>query len=252
MAIQQWGTVPRAALEQTAHDGDFGKRHLLNPVLLRMLGDVRGRRVLDAGCGNGYLSRMLAGRGAEVVGVEPGRSMFDFAVEKEREDPRGIRYVQADLCALPDLGTAFEAVVASMVLPAVPDWRGAMRACVRALAPGGLFVFAVNHPCFERLWSTWRAYGEYHVSRYLTEYEIPGPSGVDFHRTLSAYLNEVADLGCRLVEIAEPGLDPAVAATGPEGIDAYVHLPNFLVVAAQCAGAGLSTVDRSGSYGPRG
>lgn len=40
----------------------------------------------------------------------------------ESEQPRDIRYVQADLCAMPDLGAPFDAVVASMVLPAIPDW----------------------------------------------------------------------------------------------------------------------------------
>jgi len=77
-AIAQWGTMPRAVLEQTARDGDFAKRHLINPVVLRMLGDLPGQRVLDAGCGNGYLSRMLAARGAQVTGVEPGQSLFGF------------------------------------------------------------------------------------------------------------------------------------------------------------------------------
>lgn len=119
-AIRRWGAMPRAVLETMEQDGDFAKRHLVNPVLLRMLGDVRGRRVLDAGSGNGYLSRMLAERGAQVVGVEPGQALFDFAMEKEAEQPRGIRYVQADLCDLPDLGS-FDAVVASMVLPAIPE-----------------------------------------------------------------------------------------------------------------------------------
>jgi 2-polyprenyl-3-methyl-5-hydroxy-6-metoxy-1,4-benzoquinol methylase len=151
-AIAQWGAMPRTLLEQTARDGDFAKRHLLNPVLLRLLGDLPGQRVLDAGCGNGYLSRMLASRGAQVTGVEPGQSLFGFAAEQEAVAPRGIRYVQADLCALPDLGAPFDAVVASMVLPAIPDWAGAMAACVQALKPGGLFVFTVNHPCFEQLW----------------------------------------------------------------------------------------------------
>jgi len=235
MAIQQWGSMPRAVLKQMAHDGDFAKRHLINPVLLRMLGDLPGQRVLDAGCGNGYLSRMLAERGAHVVGVEPGQSLFDFAVEKERDQPRNIRYVQADLCTPPDLGAPFDAVVASMVLPAIPDWTGAMRACVHALKPGGLFVFTLNHPCFERLWPTWRDHGEYRTRRYLAEYEIPGPSGVDFHRTISTYLNQLISLSCQVAEVAEPGLAPEAAADGPEGIDAYVHLPNFLIVAARRA-----------------
>lgn len=236
MAIQQWGAMPRAVLEQMAHDGDFAKRHLINPVLLRMLGDPAGLRILDAGCGNGYLSRMLAQRGAQVTGVEPGQSLFDFAVEREALAPQGIRYVQADLCALPGLGAPFDAVVASMVLPAIPDWAGAMRACVRALKPGGLFLFTVNHPCFEQLWPTWREHGEYRTRRYLAEYEIPGRGGVDFHRSISTYLNQLIRLGCQLVEFAEPGLDPQEAAHGPHGIDAYVHLPNFLAIAARRVG----------------
>lgn len=123
-AIEQWATMPQEVLAEMADDGDFSKRHLVNPVLLRMLGDLSGQRVLDAGCGNGYFSRMLARRGATVTGVEPASALFDFAVHKEEAEPLGIRYVQADLCGLAgprpaaDLGGPFDAVVASMVLPA--------------------------------------------------------------------------------------------------------------------------------------
>lgn len=236
--ISQWNAgATHAAMEATADDGDFAKRQLVNPVLSRLLGgDLRGRRVLDAGSGNGYLSRMFARQGAHVVGVEPTDRMIAFAREKEAVSGQGIRYVQADLARLPDLGDPFDAVVCSMVLMAIPNWRPAMRACVTALRPGGVFVFAVVHPAFEQLWTTWRRHGEYRVRRYLEEYEIPGPAGVDFHRPISAYLNELASLGCRLREITEPGLDPEVAAaTEPTtpGIESYVHLPNFLIVAAE-------------------
>jgi 2-polyprenyl-3-methyl-5-hydroxy-6-metoxy-1,4-benzoquinol methylase len=231
-AIERWGSMPREVLEAMEPDGDFAKRHVLNPVLLRVLGDVRGRRVLDAGCGHGYLSRMLASRGAHVVGVEPGQVLFDYAVEKEGERRQGIRYVQADLCRALDLGSPFDACVASMVLPAIPDWKLALRTCVEALAPGGLLVLTVTHPCFERLWSTWREHGHYRVSDYFEESEIVGPHASDFHRPLAAYLNEVIGLGCRLREVVEPRLDPADVPGGPEGIEAYAHLPNFLVIAA--------------------
>ncbi|MEU8005180.1 class I SAM-dependent methyltransferase [Catellatospora sp. NPDC049111] len=143
-----------------------------------------------------------------------GQSLYEFAVERETVAPLGIRYVQADLCALPDLGAPFDAVVASMVLPAIPDWTGVMRACVDALKPG-LFVFTVNHPCFEQLWPSWREHGEYRTRRYLAEYEIPGPSGVDFHRTIATYLNQLVRLGCQVAEIAEPGLDAGPNRSAP-------------------------------------
>ncbi|WP_329128456.1 class I SAM-dependent methyltransferase [Streptomyces sp. NBC_01476] len=236
-AIRQWNAMPRSVIEAMQPDGDFAKRHLINPVLLRMLGDLPGRRVLDAGCGQGYFSRMLAERGAEVVGIEPTDAMFSYAQEKERERRQGIRYVQADLTGgLPDLGGPFDAVVCSMVLSAIPDWKPAMNACVQAVRPGGLFVFSVNHPAFEQLWKTWREHGEYRVRSYLQEYEIAQTYASDFHRPLSVYLNELADLGCRLRELAEPGLDPATAQDAKHetpGIESYTYLPNFLIAAAE-------------------
>ncbi|WP_255949439.1 class I SAM-dependent methyltransferase [Streptomyces odontomachi] len=236
-AIRQWNTsATRESMEAMAENGDFAKRNLVNPALLRLLGDVHGRRVLDAGCGNGYFSRILAGRGAQVVGVEPTDNMCAFARERETELGQGVTYVQADLTRMPDLGEPFDAVVCSMVLMAIPDWKPAMRACVAALRPGGLLVFALVHPAFEELWGSWREHGEYRVRRYLEEYEVVGLAASDFHRPISAYFNELASLGCRLREVAEPGLDPAVAAemepTTP-GIDGYVHLPNFLIVSAE-------------------
>jgi SAM-dependent methyltransferase len=239
-AIRRWAQFPREVLDAMNPDGDFSKRHLLNPELLRMMGEVRGRRILDAGCGHGYLSRMLAARGARVTGVEPAQALFDYATEKEAAQPLGIRYVQADLCRLPDLGGPFDAVVATMVLLDIPDWTGAMKACAGALAPGGLFVFSVNHPCFEQLAPSWREHGEYRVREYFAEYEIPGPYGASFHRTLSAYLNELGRLGCQLRELAEPALDPATAAAAGNGAEAYAHLPNFLVVAARKQLAGYA------------
>src|SRR5215211_4510117 len=42
--------------------------------------------------------------------------------------------------------------------------------------------------------------------------------------------HQLIRLGCQVAEVAEPGLAPEAAAHGPKGIDAYVHLPNFLIV----------------------
>jgi 2-polyprenyl-3-methyl-5-hydroxy-6-metoxy-1,4-benzoquinol methylase len=232
-AIERWAAMPREEMERMDAEGDFAKRHLVNPALLRMLGDVAGRRVLDAGCGQGYLSRMLAARGARVVGVEPAQALFDYSVEREVELGQGIGYVQADLCDLPDLGEPFDACVASMVLIDIPDWEAALAACVERLRPGATIVVTLNHPCFERLWTVWREHGEYRLSRYLADYDIEGRHGVSFHRPLSAYLNRLIGLGCRIREVAEPGLSEAAAADGPEGIEAYVHLPNFILIAAE-------------------
>lgn len=224
--------MPRDALAAMDPYGDFAKEYLLNPAILGMLGDVSNKRVLDAGCGQGYFSRLLAARGAHVVGVEPGHSLFDYAVEVEERQSQGIRYVKEDLSALSDLG-GFDAVLASMVFGGIPDWRSAMSNCVDALVSGGVFVFSLNHPCFENLRTSWLEHGHLRVDEYLDEYEIVGPYAPNFHRPLSDYMSHVLSLGCNLLEVSEPGLDAAVATGGPDGVEAYVHLPNFVVVAAR-------------------
>lgn len=232
--IASWDQVPYDDLAASDPDGDFGRRHLLNPTLFHMLGAVRDARILDAGCGQGYLSRMLAGRGAQVVGVEAARPLYDYAVARERERGDGIRYVRADLSHLPDLGDPFDAVVANMVFLAVPDWKTAMRNCIQVLRPGGALVFSIEHPCWaEDALASWARNGSIEIREYAREHVKAGRHGPNFHRPFSTYLNEAIRLGCRVREVAEPTLDPDVAWSGPAGAEAAVHVPAYLVVAVE-------------------
>ena len=73
-------------------DGDPHRIVLLNPVLLNLLGSVKGKRVLDAGCGEGYLSRKLDRLGAEVTGVDFSSEMLAMARERTSLET-GIRYM---------------------------------------------------------------------------------------------------------------------------------------------------------------
>jgi SAM-dependent methyltransferase len=225
--------VSEERLEAWDPEGDLGRRHLLNPTIFRLLGDVSGLRILDAGCGQGYLSRLLAARGAHVVGVDPSRTHIQYASRKEEAERRGIHFVQGDLTELPDLGRPFDAVVANMVLLDIRDWRTAMRGCITVLRRRGRFLFSLEHPCWgvDALRS-WRDRGVVELREYVHEYQRDVPYGINFHRPLSAYINALIGFGCRLAEVAEPGLPWEAVPDGPPGIEAAVHIPNFIVVAA--------------------
>lgn len=226
-----------SALDESFHqewgdEGDTGRRLFLNPAIFGQLGDVTGQRILDAGCGNGYLSRLLAGRGAEVVGVEPAAGPLGYAVAQEELAPRGVQYLQRDLSRLGDLGRPFDAVVANMVLLDIPDWRPALANCVDVLRPGGLLVYSLVHPVWvSGRFPDWVQKGYVEVRDYLNEHEVAGGFASNFHRPLSTYVNETIRLGCAITALLEPGLDPSQVAA-PE-LEIFTRLPNYVLVAAR-------------------
>ena len=105
---------------------------------LKELGDLGGRRVLDAGCGCGLVARELARAGAEVVGVD--RSLGSLGVAR-RAANGGFRPAQGRLERLPFAGGSFDAVVAADVLEHLPDLPAAVAELARVLVPGGSLLF---------------------------------------------------------------------------------------------------------------
>jgi ubiquinone/menaquinone biosynthesis C-methylase UbiE len=112
-------------------------------------GDLRGRRVLDVGCGTGRLAAALVERGAKVWGVEPSAEML--AQARVAVGPQvGLKRGTAE--ALPFKDAWFERAVLRLVVHLVERPR-ALLELARVLAPGGRIVvatFAPDH--FEGYW----------------------------------------------------------------------------------------------------
>ncbi len=126
--------------------GDANRRYSSDEVLLSFLGDVRGARVLDAGSGTGYLSRLLSRAGGQVTAVENARRFHEIAVEYERREPLGIQYHHGSISSMPWLDDAtFDAVVANYVLMDVSDYESALAEIARVLKTGGRLVYAIVH-----------------------------------------------------------------------------------------------------------
>ena len=155
-AIRRWDAF--AGELRDLFDPDDGDPHrivLLNPVLMDLLGSVRGRRILDAGCGEGYLSRKLAKLGADVTAVDFSREML--AMARERTDPEiGIQYMHGNCEDLSFLDEeSFDTVVSNMVLHDLADHRVFLRSIHRVLVPKGILVISFSHPCFNTPNSGW-------------------------------------------------------------------------------------------------
>ena len=147
--ITAFSAVPRQIVESIGEEGDLVRQHLLNPAIFSVLGDVAGKTILDAGCGQGYLSRMLARKGARVTGIEPAETWFNAALNREQVELLGITYLQADLSSWACTPQEFDYVIANMVFMDIPNYIAALQHCVEALKPKGGLIFSILHPCFE-------------------------------------------------------------------------------------------------------
>ena len=139
---------------------DKNRRLQVFPLVLQLLGDPKGFEVLDAGCGEGTFARMLADAGCTVTGVDFSR-LLDVAQDYETQEPRGIRYIKANLAhlgtVLPMPGS-FDAVVCNLVLHCFPRIDTVLRALHAQLKPGGSLVVSDLHPetfpFFSRVWTS--------------------------------------------------------------------------------------------------
>lgn len=119
------------------------------PPVFELCGDVAGLAILDLGCGEGYCSRELAGRGAgSVTGVELSSEMVELAKSQEAELGQGIVYRQGDVTALEDADGSYDMAVGVFVYNYVDtaQMQASFREVYRVLRPGGSFVFSVPHP----------------------------------------------------------------------------------------------------------
>lgn len=209
-----WNRVAADWQTQVGAHGDRNRLLNSDPVLWAFAGDVAGRRVLDAGCGTGYLSRQLAARGAVVTGVDFSERMIAIAQTHSPE----IRF-RVDSCS--DLRTIadeqFDLLVSNYVLMDLPDLEGTARAFHRVLRPGGFAVLVFSHPCFPQGGASASSEGDGVAYRWTSSYFERGKR-VDppwkhftsefiwFHRPLSDYWKAFLAAGFTVTGFEEPRL----------------------------------------------
>ena len=177
----------------------------------RLLGEVRGRRVLELGCGAAAAARWLARQGADVVAMDLSGGMLRHAALAAESSGVRVPLVQADALALPFSDGSFEIVCTAFgAVPFVADSAGVMREAHRVLRPGGRWVFSITHPM---RWIFLDDPGEgglvavhsYFDRRPYVEQDADGvPTYVEQHRTLGDRVRELVAAGFVLRDLIEP------------------------------------------------
>jgi 2-polyprenyl-3-methyl-5-hydroxy-6-metoxy-1,4-benzoquinol methylase len=206
-----------------------GDAYGILPDLLEFLGDIGGCKLLDAGCGDGYLARVLAARGAQVTGIDLSPQLIQIARGKDSDGD--IDYRVADLSQpLPNDAGLFDAVASYLVLNDVRDYQGFITTLAAVLKPGGRLVLAINNPYGAVIR---RHVPDYFSSGAMSPYLGLWEAGIKvyyYHRTLEDYLDAFLGAGLCLAKLADI---PAMASGHEPGtiLPDGARFPRFLLLA---------------------
>jgi SAM-dependent methyltransferase len=183
---------------------------------LQLLGNVKGQRVLDLGCGGGQCCIAFARQGAIVTGVDISEAQLAYARRLAKHEAAAVQFVQGsaeDLAAL--AVEAYDLVFSANTLAYVADAAASLVECRRVLKPGGRLVLSLDHPlrhCFfepgaggqddEPSIIPARSYYDTDAHRWRW-----GSTGIvlkTYHRTIGQWTDLLAAAGLALRRIVEP------------------------------------------------
>jgi SAM-dependent methyltransferase len=227
-----WELSAQAWIDSIGERGDWGREHVLDPVMLGRVAAGRYGSALDVGCGEGRFCRMLRAAGVAATGIDPTPRLVEQA---RRRDPSG-DYRLGNAERLEFEPASFDLVVSYLTLIDIDDFRAAISEMVRVLKPSGSLLIA-NLTGFV---SAGAAQGwvrdeegrrlHFPVDRYLDEFpfwlEWAGIRIENWHRPLAAYMTALLDSGLHLRFFAEP--EPKSGEASSQ--QAYRRVPWFVVM----------------------
>jgi len=242
---QAWDEVADIYTAGQAAGRDYYRYAFFGPAQVQLCGEVRGLRLLDVGCGNGYFAREMVRRGAHVTAIDLSPRMVELA---EAQEVLAIDYRVMDAARMAESfpSGAFDIATSCISICDMPDPAKVFSAIHSVLRPNGRFVFSITHPCTDtpyRRWERDRAGRKQWlcIDRYFEQgaYEYPWSGwGRDFvtpgfHATLEQWIAWILAAGFQIRGIREPQPTSDALQSHPDLEDA-MRVPYFMIFDVTC------------------
>lgn len=195
-------------------DGNHKHNTSLKSSLEDIVGDVKGKTILDLGCGIGEFTKYFANNGAKsVVGVDISKKVLEYARENNNAD--NIEYLNLDIDNLSDLNQKFDVIFSDMVFNYIEDFDKLMRDIHNLLNDSGVVVFSQVHPistATSSIESAWTKDENGHPQFLLDNYSdvsvrkkryFGGMFNI-YHRRFEEIVNVSVQNNFRVVKMMEP------------------------------------------------
>jgi ubiquinone/menaquinone biosynthesis C-methylase UbiE len=179
---------------------------------LKLLGPVKGRRILEIGCGGGQNAIAFARQGAIATGVDRADKQIEFAKRLAEKEGVEVEFIRGDMTDMKEIESESQDFVYTAVSLCYTPIEKTFREVHRVLKPGGRFIFSDIHPFFNvfsdddfTLKNTYFRSG-YHEWDwdYFDEGEWKKTRCYGYYYTVSDFINTLIDCGLRLEKVLEP------------------------------------------------
>ena len=210
------------------------------PAILNLLGNLRGKSLIDIGCGPGNYSVEFTKRGANVLGIDLSEKMLDKARNnaKMAEVKLTLQKADARLIACPDNSFDIAVIILAILNEKI------VKEAARVLIPGGLLLISDTHPTLEAK-GRWKSneigtpriiedYFSRVKKKWRINYDTEQIITLEYYtQTIEQCVNMIADAGFKILRIAEPKPGKDLEKSDPVHYDKCSRIPYFIIYLTQ-------------------
>ena len=209
--------------------------YIEQPAMRKAVGDVRGLKIFEAGCGPGILAEYLIHEGAKVVGYDVSPKMIELA--KNRNSKNSTFFVADGALPLPlgiEQNGQFDMVVASLAIDYIKDWTTPLAEFNRLLKPKGKFIFTIQHPLGS--WNWYKpecAFGVQYVEATWKGFNDEPVIMPDYYRSFEEVINPLIKAGFKILRIEDLKPIDALRTLDPFKFGKFSKLASFMCVVVE-------------------
>ena len=209
----------------------------VKPTMLKFMGELKNKNILDLGCGMGHFAKELHFLDAKkIIGIDISEKEIEYANKYHKES--NIEYKILDAQNINSLNQKFDIVSSGIVVDYIEDFDSLLKSINDCLVDNGLFVFSQVHPLSTapKEKRKWLQDNNCNHIYQLSDYSFEGKREMSYfegtvtmyHRTLSTIINAILKNNFEILEMSEPIPSKEELEIFPDRIK-NLHKPSFLI-----------------------